>query len=545
MKGTADPAFAAHEQPIGKWAEAVWYSWLPLAALQTILDSALLRLGSCGRPWAKVFGPGAAFVASAQRIGWTIHSAVDFSDELGVRHSLFKDSPAMVSHLVRRAVWSWRWKRFEVRHPHLKQAGGGHGPFIEPLFRLLQPKDRSNWTAVHRGAFRSALLNRQWPQVRLFQAGKAQSSTCQLCVAAGLCADGSRDPKYIGTLLHRILSCEVTADFRREHAPQWILDKAARYERLGYRLSQAEADLLTRGLVRHPGPCLTKAPQQETFQWIVPPPPQGLPPCTFYVDGSRLFSEHKYFGLAARHGWALLAVEDATMRMVASAHGVPPTWADGIQGAELWGMLQASQLFQPGDSFRLDCLSVKLGVDQGPEWAGSAARKLARAWIPLANALHGSEDQVVWMPAHCADGQAGHKLLGNGMPLRLFDIAANDYVDGKCKQAARAHKLPFAQLKLIRGSAVRAMEAGRWVGKITALANHFPNPCWEPGLTAVPKFIRDSSGFRPALRPARPPKRKQPEPSSRVTGDLSLCPRWAALRARIVAKSRISEASGR
>eukprot|EP00973_Karenia_brevis_P037778 5211344-Karenia_brevis.AAC.1 len=31
--GRADPAFAAHEDPIATWAEAVWSQWLPAAAL--------------------------------------------------------------------------------------------------------------------------------------------------------------------------------------------------------------------------------------------------------------------------------------------------------------------------------------------------------------------------------------------------------------------------------------------------------------------------------------------------------------------------------
>ena len=38
--GRADPAFAAHEDPIGMWAEAVWCAWLPNAALSALRRSA-------------------------------------------------------------------------------------------------------------------------------------------------------------------------------------------------------------------------------------------------------------------------------------------------------------------------------------------------------------------------------------------------------------------------------------------------------------------------------------------------------------------------
>ena len=33
--GKADPAFAAHCDPIASWAEAVWCSWLPCSILDT------------------------------------------------------------------------------------------------------------------------------------------------------------------------------------------------------------------------------------------------------------------------------------------------------------------------------------------------------------------------------------------------------------------------------------------------------------------------------------------------------------------------------
>jgi len=67
--GKADPAFAAHCDPIASWAEAVWCSWLPCSILDTLVSRALNVLAACASPWRRVRGPGAAFVASAKRLG--------------------------------------------------------------------------------------------------------------------------------------------------------------------------------------------------------------------------------------------------------------------------------------------------------------------------------------------------------------------------------------------------------------------------------------------------------------------------------------------
>ena len=74
-RGRADPAFDAHLLPIGEWAEAVWHSRMPNAALERIAKDAIQRLASATSKWLHVKGVGAAMVASAQRIGWTVISS--------------------------------------------------------------------------------------------------------------------------------------------------------------------------------------------------------------------------------------------------------------------------------------------------------------------------------------------------------------------------------------------------------------------------------------------------------------------------------------
>ena len=325
--------------------------------------------------------------------------------------------------------------------------------------------------------------------------------------------------------------------------PRWIQNIAAQYVSNGYDLDTITADLLTRALAPSPAPHVVQPPKEASFQWIVPPPDEGLPPSSvLYVDGSRLFAEQRYFGMCARQAWALLAL-DSNGKFVASASGVPPPWAEGIHGAELWALLQAVRISAPDDSYRTDCLSVKLGVDKGIRWASAAERHLGQAWQPLAEALEGRTDHVVWMPAHCSSSQVGQRRLSDGRTLSTTDLIANEYVDEKAKAMARSLRPPLPQMELVCHGAARLMEAAMWLGRITAYANHFPldSHCGE----SKTRHARDSAGITASAR-ARGSKRPQPEhtySAPRLPGDLADCPRWAAIRARIRDKSAAAAAA--
>ena len=219
MGGKADPAFAAHEAPITKWAEAVWESWLPRADLAKLAAAAVEALAGRPSPWAMVRGPAGAFVASAQRLGWRVQSSTEVYTDLGQVIDFTRDSPAMAQRFVQQSVWRWRWRRVEARHPHLVQGAGGHGLFVQPLYKLFGGRDVDGWRAAEKGALRSAFANRQWPQARLHQAGLAHTANCRLCVRAGLCDPFDTDPRFTGHLVHRILTCPVTAHYRRKMAP--------------------------------------------------------------------------------------------------------------------------------------------------------------------------------------------------------------------------------------------------------------------------------------------------------------------------------------
>ena len=166
------------------WSEAVSENWLPRVASHRLVDHA--RPGQQDRvsPWAVVRGLGAAYVTTAARLGWQEERATEVLTDIGHRLDLTRDPPAMVRSFVRGAVWRWRWKRLASRHTHLRQADGEFGAFIQPIFQLLNGTDATEWGLCQKGALRSAMASRQWPQARLVQAGHVESPNCRLCWAA-------------------------------------------------------------------------------------------------------------------------------------------------------------------------------------------------------------------------------------------------------------------------------------------------------------------------------------------------------------------------
>ena len=73
----------------------------------------------------------------------------------------------------------------------------------------------------------------------------------------------------------------------------------------------------------------------------------------------------------------------------------------------------------------------------------------------------------------------------------------------------------------------------KWIGQCGVLANHFKLPHLDDN--GKPIVIRDSEG-KPT-RKAQPAKRKHVDDEAiRAAGDFSGCPRWEAIRQRIVDK---------
>ena len=90
----SDPAFAAHVSVLHLWATAVWERWAPLAIADRVMKKTLTRLQCARRVWSVVYGPAAATVATAQRLGWQVESAAILVTDDGTRLNLMIDSPA-------------------------------------------------------------------------------------------------------------------------------------------------------------------------------------------------------------------------------------------------------------------------------------------------------------------------------------------------------------------------------------------------------------------------------------------------------------------
>ena len=136
-KGKVDPAFQAHDCPLGYWAKAVWNGWLPEGMLARMMERASKTLKHAARPWAKVYGPGAGAWATAARLGWTFADAFRINTDDGKEIDIREDPPKVVVQLCSDAVRRWKWKRIEAEMPHLRTTVEGSGARFQPIFKLL------------------------------------------------------------------------------------------------------------------------------------------------------------------------------------------------------------------------------------------------------------------------------------------------------------------------------------------------------------------------------------------------------------------------
>ena len=184
-RGKADPAYEAHAQPIGQWAEAVWHDWLPSGALHKIIDSAKSRLAQAKSAalWHHVRGPAAATVASAQRLGWQVVSAVTLRTDEGRILHLDRDPPVVIRQECQEAVRRWRNKRIMEKLPHLGSPADSHGVFETPIWQVLNSKGVKNFLLPqYKSSLQSAIADRQWPQDRAWTAGLVEHDRCVFCV---------------------------------------------------------------------------------------------------------------------------------------------------------------------------------------------------------------------------------------------------------------------------------------------------------------------------------------------------------------------------
>ena len=127
--------------------------------------------------------------------------------------------------------------------------------------------------------------------------------------------------------------------------------------------------------------------------------------------------------------------------------------------------------------------------------------------------------------------------------MSLLDLEGNAAVDHLANQIAKRDRAPKEQLREVRRAGERLTAIATWIGQIGAYANEFADPrvVQVPGAKA--KLVRDSTGMSPKQQFSRRGVKRKAGAMAVATpllGDLSQCPRWAALRQRILAKATVA-----
>jgi len=354
----------------------------------------------------------------------------------------------------------------EVRIPHLRPPPGqpSLGPCWRPLARMLDPSVRiTGWSAELRGALRSAVTNRQWPQVRKHGAGLVDDAACCLCRGQGYSLIRSGEVP-VGSLLHRSLECQCHTDLRRCYAPEDVTACNGDAQNGSSRYLWLTRALQSTNAYQVPPPS-----KEASFLWVARPEGGLLQPAwKVYTDGSLLDGPTP---LLRRTGWAFVAI-DAEGSVRASAHGVPPAWITTIFGAETWAVLQAVSHAEQQAVLRIDCKAVVDLLILGSSRAVRPSRLTAKAWAQIFAAAGDAPPlDVAWMPAHTSLADIGRKRLSNGEMLTGIDRRANDIADHLAKAAVSEHRVPPAVRKIVQDQEKQVTEMAWWVARVTVAAN--------------------------------------------------------------------------
>ena len=494
QRGRADPAFDAHTMPIGQWSQAIWHKWLPLTTLSRTVDKAKrsVRLLQPCEVWRSVCGPASAMVASAQRIGWTICDATHLITDDGESLHLCSDPPAVVEKKVIESVRRWRWQNVAEKHSHLQR--GTRGVQFEPVQKTLSAKQIKGYsieTTKHiQSGLRSALANRQWPQLRCYKAGFTKHDRCLCCAERHYrslahnksCSDeqllewlDSEEPGQldlpVGSIEHRVWFCPTFGLERQTYGSQCMRSCINGEFSMHNEFTQAHSTGLFPAW-RHPTFRTVPPPAEGSFQWVMKPPGNSFRG-KFYTDGSCMDARR---GELTRLGWAFVAL-DADDRIAAIARGVPPKWIGDIPGAEAWALFQAGSCAEPGSTFRSDCRPCVEALAEGKVAACSAKRPLARVNGMMHHAMDDVEQgAVVWMPAHTAKQCVGIKKLSDGSLLTDQDRRANDRADEQAKLATSETRAPPEIRQDFDDYRQNILDACAWLGLVTWLAGNLPGP---------------------------------------------------------------------
>jgi hypothetical protein len=515
--GTLDPAFEAHAAPLLCWALAHWCCWFSPQQLALAFQEASLKLTRCkGSWWSAVAGPTTALVATVQRLGWTMPSAAEVIDDLGISWRFGIDSPGAIATACRDSVRRWRVTRIGALLPGLIPESCDIGAPVCPGGTVLvdfasvsgpltkgtgaAARKTDTWDPAWRHSLVSAASGGQWPQARKAAVAKwnISDANCQLCMA------------QIGTLEHRF-ECAATMP-----EAGWPTVPPAAALAMGRLSAARKAYLRTRGLLvlRLPAPPVEA---DGRFTWLVEPPPFAETELCWHFDGSMLNGKWKPYRTT---GFGVV-VTTADGDLVGYGHGVPPHWCGTAAAAEAWALYSviAQSPFLP--AMRTDCLTLIATAALGVQKATEPRRQLARVWQLIATALEGQLEQLadhrmlVWLPAHMSHRSVGEAKRSDGHRLSHIDWRANRLADALAKLAAAANQPSKAVLSLLFSAAAAVKHSAMLLGRTTHAANHHPVHELNGDGETVIRLKRDSvDAPRPVPADRKAPKAApQPQPA--------------------------------
>ena len=380
-----------------------------------------------------------------------------------------------------------------------------------PVVKLLKRSDPdAGWLPSHQAALASAIAGRQYSQRRCYLAGWSSHDKCMLCLFSQLSNASSHDtverdnslsveeelwmslendmadavssaprqphvPHFSeldlpqGTLWHRIWDCPCHSSLRTKFAPVHLPESVRQA------LSAGEKKLLCHGLLLDKYAEVPPPSSEATFQWVKWPEVSigELETGTYavYTDGSRLDTEVKCL---SRCGWSFV-VADFDGGLIASAHGLPPSWCDTITATEAWALHQALGVISYSSSFYTDCRPCVTLLQTPRHEATAADRPLARVFNLLHDHLDSglSSNQVRWMPAHCSRTMVGVAKKSDGTVLTQIDLELNSLADWLAKSAVGFHRVPVETRDRVMLQERVALDLAKWVGIVTFSANHF------------------------------------------------------------------------
>ena len=495
-KGTVDPAFLAHLNPIIAWATAWWDNWTDSDSLSAAHKEATVRIKRAkASKWSVVKGPATAMVATTERLGWVMDSPHSAIDDLGAKWDFKVDPPAAVKKAVKQSARRWRMQKLAAEVPGLVPNCSDVGAVrikdtvvidctataISSLAKnRSERKEAPSWQAKFRASLTSALCGGQWTQARKASVPKwdVKDPNCQLC------------HQERGTLKHRF-NCPKTMP--QNGWPGVPTETKEGIETIGEKRAEI---LKLQGLACVRVPASKRYPNGH-FRWLSEPPDTSRTDVTWYTDGS---SSNPTCPEISRIGFAIAVVSDEG-DLVAYGAGIPPSFVNDSGMAETWAVWMTIQLCPRQPRIVTDCKGVLDMARAGTAVATAGSSANARIWNLIAQALDQNvtklADTLVWMPAHQGTGAIGSRYKSNGTRLSCIDFRANRLVDKlalysttQTEQARESEKL----VNQVKGAAKVALAT---LGQVTWTANNCKTTEVDAEGVEKEKVSRDSGDAPP------------------------------------------------